>query len=145
MLDKDYHWQEELNEDQLARLAFVRLLIHDPAWVLIDEVLDFVDVDSRAMVTDVLSKRMKDSAIVHIGRQLAHDVVYDAAQAAAVEGKSFGDLLAADKRVTAHLDAKAIAALLDPTAYTGLCADMAREAAARARREAAAIATQTPA
>lgn len=77
-----------------------------------------------------------------IGRQHAHDVVYDAAQVAAVEGKSFGDLLAADKRVTAHLDAKAIAALLDPTAYTGLCADMARDAAVRARREAAAITTR---
>ena len=36
-------------------------------------------------------------------------------------------------RVTAHLDAAAIAALLDPTAYTGLCAEMAREAAGRAR------------
>ena len=68
-----------------------------------------------------------------IGRQHAHDVVYDAAMAAAVEGKSFGDLLAADPRVTAHLDAAAIEALLDPTAYTGLCAEMARDAAARAR------------
>jgi 3-carboxy-cis,cis-muconate cycloisomerase len=71
-----------------------------------------------------------------IGRQHAHDVVYDAAQAAAVEGRSFGDLLAGDPRVTAHLDAKAIAALLDPTAYTGLCAEMAREGAARAREAA---------
>ena len=44
-----------------------------------------------------------------IGRQHAHDVVYDAAQAAFVEGKSFSDLLAADPRVTAHLDAAAIA------------------------------------
>jgi hypothetical protein len=43
-----------------------------------------------------------------IGRQHAHDVVYDAAQAAATGGKSFGDLLAADRRVTAHLDAGAI-------------------------------------
>jgi 3-carboxy-cis,cis-muconate cycloisomerase len=68
-----------------------------------------------------------------IGRQHAHDVVYDAAQAAFVEGRSFAALLAADKRVTAHLDADAIAALLDPTAYTGLCADMARNAASRAR------------
>ena len=71
-----------------------------------------------------------------IGRQHAHDVVYDAAQAAAVEGRSFGDLLAADPRVTAHLDAGAIATLLDPTAYTGLCAEMAREAARRARDQA---------
>ena len=68
-----------------------------------------------------------------IGRQHAHDVVYDAAQAAFVEGRSFAELLAADPRVTAHLDAKQIAALLDPTAYTGLCAEMARDAAARAR------------
>jgi len=68
-----------------------------------------------------------------IGRQHAHDVVYDAAQAAAVEGKSFGDLLAGDPRVTAHLDAKAIKALLDPTAYTGLCAQMARSGAYRGR------------
>ncbi|HEU0216369.1 MAG TPA: adenylosuccinate lyase family protein, partial [Stellaceae bacterium] len=54
-----------------------------------------------------------------IGRQHAHDVVYDAAQAAFVEERSFGDLLAADPRVTAHLDTAAIAALLDPTKYTG--------------------------
>src|SRR5689334_16329712 len=68
-----------------------------------------------------------------IGRQHAHDVVYDAAQAAFVEGKSFSDLLAADKRLTAHMDRKAIEKLLDPTAYTGLCADMARESVGRAR------------
>src|SRR6202035_2504412 len=57
-----------------------------------------------------------------LGRQHAHDVVYDAAMAAAVERKSFGDLLAADPRVTAHLDAAAIRKLLDPTAYNALCA-----------------------
>jgi 3-carboxy-cis,cis-muconate cycloisomerase len=68
-----------------------------------------------------------------IGRQHAHDVVYDAAQAAFVEGQLFSDLLAADLRVTAHLEPDAIASLLDPTAYTGLCAEMARDAAARAR------------
>ena len=75
-----------------------------------------------------------------IGRQHAHDVVYDAAQAAFVEGKSFSDLLAADTRLTRHMDRAAIDRLLDPTAYTGLCADMARESAVRARRAAAFIA-----
>src|SRR5947209_7043919 len=74
-----------------------------------------------------------------IGRQHAHDVVYDAAQSAFVEGRSFAELLAADPRVTAHLDAKQIAALLDPTAYTGLCAEMARDGASRARATAAEI------
>jgi 3-carboxy-cis,cis-muconate cycloisomerase len=74
-----------------------------------------------------------------IGRQHAHDVVYDAAQAAFVEGRPFAELLAADPRVSAHLSRAAIAALLDPTAYTGLCAEMARDAAERARAIAAEI------
>ena len=68
-----------------------------------------------------------------IGRQHAHDAVYDAAQAAFVENKSFSDLLAADPRVTAHMAPEAIRKLTDPTAYTGLCSDMARDGAQRAR------------
>ena len=38
-----------------------------------------------------------------------------------------------------YLDHEAIEALLDPTAYTGLCAEMARDAAQRARATAAEI------
>jgi adenylosuccinate lyase len=50
-----------------------------------------------------------------------------------VEDKPFSVLLAADPRVSAHLDQTAIDKLLDPTAYTGLCGDLARQAAVRAR------------
>lgn len=74
-----------------------------------------------------------------IGRQHAHDVVYDAAQAAFVENRPFSALLAADPRVAAHLSPAAIDKLLDPTAYTGLCADMARQAVVRARDAAKAL------
>jgi 3-carboxy-cis,cis-muconate cycloisomerase len=75
-----------------------------------------------------------------LGRQHAHDVVYDAAQAAFVEGRAFAAVLAADPRVTAHLERAAIDSLLDPVAYIGLCADMAREAAERAQSVSARIA-----
>ena len=74
-----------------------------------------------------------------LGRQHAHDVVYDAAQAAFVEGRAFSAVLATDPRVTAHLGADAIDRLLDPVAYTGLCAEMAKQAAARARSIAPAL------
>ncbi|MEZ5766047.1 MAG: hypothetical protein R3D69_18635 [Xanthobacteraceae bacterium] len=68
-----------------------------------------------------------------IGRQHAHDIVYDAAQAAFVEKTSFAGLLAADERVTKHLSPAEIDRLIDPVGYIGLCADMAHEAASRAR------------
>ena len=70
----------------------------------------------------------------HIGRQEAHDVVYDAAQAAATGNETFSDLLGGDARVTRHLTATQIEALLDPTAYTGLSSQMATEQSERARR-----------
>ena len=75
-----------------------------------------------------------------IGRQHAHDIVYDAAQAAFGEGRPFARVLAADPRVLAHLGPQQIEALLDPTRYTELCAQLARDAAGRARATAAAIA-----
>jgi 3-carboxy-cis,cis-muconate cycloisomerase len=68
-----------------------------------------------------------------IGRQHAHDAVYDAAQDAFTHGASFAERLAADTRVTTHMTPEQIRRLLDPTAYTGLCADMARDGANRAR------------
>ena len=77
----------------------------------------------------------------HIGRQAAHDVVYEAAQAAVSEGTAFAARLAADARVAAHLDERQIAALLDPAAYTGMSAELALGQAARARRIAAELAS----
>jgi adenylosuccinate lyase len=80
-----------------------------------------------------------------IGRQRAHDVVYDAAQGAATQGRAFRELLAEDERVTAHLTPPQIDALLDPARYTGLCPQFAERGALRARDVAAAIeARQTP-
>ena len=43
-----------------------------------------------------------------IGRQHAHDVVYEAAQASASQGKSFPELLASDPRITSHLSGSEI-------------------------------------
>jgi 3-carboxy-cis,cis-muconate cycloisomerase len=68
-----------------------------------------------------------------IGRQHAHDAVYDAAQDAFTQGTPFAERLAADTRVTTHMAPEQIRRLLDPAAYTGLCADMARDGANRAR------------
>lgn len=69
-----------------------------------------------------------------LGRQHAHDVVYDAAQSAATSGGVFAEILANDAAVKERLTPSQIADLLDPTSYTGLCAEMARDAAQRVRQ-----------
>ena len=68
-----------------------------------------------------------------IGRQQAHDAVYEAAQASFIEGKSFADCLAEEPDVSARMTPEQIQALLDPTAYTGACRLFAERGAVQAR------------
>src|SRR5215510_9314944 len=72
-----------------------------------------------------------------IGRQRAHDVVYESAQAAATDRRPFHTLLGEDERVRSHLTPAQVTELLDPARYTGLCRQFAEEGAARARKVAA--------
>ena len=78
-----------------------------------------------------------------IGRQRAHDIIYDLAQAAVTEEKSFQDLLAADPAVRERLDDDQISALLDPGRYTGMCRHFAEQGAIQARETAVAIRRRT--
>jgi adenylosuccinate lyase len=74
-----------------------------------------------------------------IGRQRAHDVIYDAAQASVVENRPFTETLSDEKEVLENLTADQIEALLDPTQYTGACGLLSDQFAAQARSIAADI------
>lgn len=64
-----------------------------------------------------------------VGRDKAHDLVYDLAMGCAESGTPFAVALKNEPDVLAVLDADEIDALLDPLSYTGLAAAMAREVA----------------
>jgi putative ATP-binding cassette transporter len=68
LLDRTSRWDPELNWDDQQSLMFARLLIHKPRWVVIDEVLDAIDGETRTRALEILSKDLKDAAIIHIGR-----------------------------------------------------------------------------
>jgi 3-carboxy-cis,cis-muconate cycloisomerase len=74
-----------------------------------------------------------------IGRQRAHDAVYEAAQASVTQARPFRETLAADPHVSAGLTPTQVEALLDPARYTGLCRQLAERGAAMGREIAATI------
>ena len=79
---------------------------------------------------DATTQNITQTGDVLILRKV-HKVVV---QAAASQNTSFPDRLAADHRVTAHLNRRAIDALLDPASHTGFSARIAHEQVEVARR-----------
>ena len=71
-----------------------------------------------------------------MGRQKAHDVVYEAAQAAFIEGRPFRETLAEEGEITSRLTEAQIETLLDPARYTGMCRHFAEQGARLGRQTA---------
>src|SRR5260370_2404643 len=61
----------------------------------------------------------------HIGRQYAHDLVYDICRQVLATGRPLVDLLAENKEVAKHLDRAALEKLCDPANYLGQPSAMA--------------------
>jgi 3-carboxy-cis,cis-muconate cycloisomerase len=59
-----------------------------------------------------------------LGRQVAHDIVYDACRAAAESGRPLLDLLLANGDVGTHMSRSELERLLDPGNYLGSAAAM---------------------
>lgn len=60
----------------------------------------------------------------HLGRQRAHDLVYDVCRKVVATGRPLVDLLAEEKEISSHLDRKALEKLCDPANYLGLSGEM---------------------
>ncbi|MBA1144904.1 ABC transporter ATP-binding protein/permease [Mesorhizobium neociceri] len=69
-LDRSARWERELSDDEQRSLAFARLALRQPKWVIIDEAMDAFDGPSLRRVLSMLEKRLPETAILNIGRGL---------------------------------------------------------------------------
>jgi vitamin B12/bleomycin/antimicrobial peptide transport system ATP-binding/permease protein len=76
MLDFQARWDRELSDDERQLLAFARLKLHKPSWVVIDEALDGMENDAYKRVMAVLRDHLAKSTVVHIGREDKNDRVF---------------------------------------------------------------------
>ena len=76
LLDVSRRWDHELSEDEQQTLAFARVVLHAPPWVLIDEVLDSLDEDARRCILDLFTGDLPHTGVIHIGRADAHDHLF---------------------------------------------------------------------
>jgi len=60
----------------------------------------------------------------YLGRERAHDLVYDLCRDAIAQNRPLVDLLVANAEISRHLDRAALARLCDPASYLGLSGEM---------------------
>src|ERR1051325_5438670 len=102
----------ELTGDMLARLA----VLMDGLQVFPDRMRENLDLSGGLIMAEALMLELGRQ----IGRQRAHDAVYEAAQASVTQTRPFREMLARDPHVSAGLTPSQMEALLDPARYTGL-------------------------
>jgi 3-carboxy-cis,cis-muconate cycloisomerase len=72
----------------------------------------------------IVSEAVMMGVAPHLGRQRAHDLIYDICRDVIATGRPLLDLLAEDKEISAHLDRAALAKLCDPANYLGQAGEM---------------------
>ncbi|WP_102157594.1 lyase family protein [Zhihengliuella halotolerans] len=102
-------------------------------------VLEGLELDEERMKQNlhltqglIASESIMMALAEHLGRQAAHDVVYEAAQAASMGERSFVEILMSDRRIARRMGREELELLLDPARPAGLSVGIARSTARRA-------------
>ncbi len=93
--------------------------------------LDGIEIDAERMRANlemtnglIVSEAVMMGLGPHLGRQRAHDLVYDICRRVAASGKPLLDELAKDPEISRHLSKSELAKLTDPKNYLGLAGPM---------------------
>lgn len=85
-------WSQQLSPGEQQRIAFARILLHQPDWVFLDESTSMLDVANEKSLYALLREKLPTCSIVSIGHrptlEAYHDQVIDMERFAAVARSS---------------------------------------------------------
>ncbi len=80
-LDHVIVWSEHLSPGELQRIAFVRVLLHAPDWVFLDESTSALDLSHEKKLYDLLKEKLPHCSIISVGHRSSlgdyHDRIAD--------------------------------------------------------------------
>jgi putative ATP-binding cassette transporter len=70
-LDDSEPWDQQLSLDEAQRLTFARAVLHEPAWVVMDDATGALDEAMEKRVYDILQQRLPRAAVLSITNRAA--------------------------------------------------------------------------
>lgn len=68
MLDEVRRWDRDLSQDEQVALAFARIQLQAPPWVLIDDAMGALDDEARERVTEMFNQDLRGTTVINIGK-----------------------------------------------------------------------------
>ncbi len=75
--DEDVRWSDILSGGEQQRLGFVRLLLHKPDILIMDESTSALDPEGQAKLFERLSERLPKTAVISVGHRLELEAFHD--------------------------------------------------------------------
>ena len=76
LLDESRRWDRELSADEQLSIAFARIVLQAPPWVLIDNTFGSLDGDTLERIIDVFATELEHTSVIHIGSAQARDPLF---------------------------------------------------------------------
>src|SRR5690606_14734169 len=76
-LDRIERWDRRLSPDEQQRLAFARLLLRAPRWVVLDDAIGALDEAHRRLVLSIFERELADATVIAIRGDPAPDGSWD--------------------------------------------------------------------
>jgi vitamin B12/bleomycin/antimicrobial peptide transport system ATP-binding/permease protein len=74
-LDREQRWDRDLSLEEQQRLAFARVLVHAPRWLILDDAVGALDHSQRDLILSIFDRELSDATVINIGRS-PHDDFY---------------------------------------------------------------------
>ncbi len=66
-LDSAQRWDRDLTEKDRRSFAFARVLLHKPAWLIMDDIFSTLEPQTLQRVVEVLEAELKNTGVIHVG------------------------------------------------------------------------------
>jgi vitamin B12/bleomycin/antimicrobial peptide transport system ATP-binding/permease protein len=75
-LEVEERWDRELTDDEKQSLAFARVILQQPSWVVLNDALDILNPTSRKRIRDILQGALSHIGIINIGHDVPESGIY---------------------------------------------------------------------
>jgi putative ATP-binding cassette transporter len=77
-LDSSERWDRRLNDDEKQRLAFARVIVQRPQWLVLNGALEALDLSSRRRIESLFTDQLASVGLINIGGESGADALFTA-------------------------------------------------------------------